>query len=93
MYQLTITNITNQATNYLVHGELAKQLLGIKDKIPNIHEIFTLEGPITEFKETKLVIYDWQGFFQRVVSKQEYQKPYYTFQKIIENFDKVAIAV
>lgn len=89
MYKLTITNIANQATNYLVHGELAKQLLSLKVRIPNIHEIFTLEGPVTEFEGTKIVVNDWQEFFQHIVAKQQFQKGYHTFQKIILDFEKV----
>ena len=94
MYKLSIVNILNQATNYVISGELAKSLLSLSTSMPQVKDIYTLEGPIdnevNKLTETKIVVYDWQGFFNRVVAKQEHQVGYNTFHKIVSDLQNAA---
>lgn len=88
MYTLRIKGIKNQATNYYVNGNLSTMLNSLLEK-PEAKELFTLEGPISDFSETKteakIVAYDWQDFINRVVAKQpeDTHSQYKSFQKAV----------
>jgi hypothetical protein len=91
MYRLLITDFPGQATNYLINGELLHLLQKIEKEVICTEHVFTLEGPIADFNRIKddtiIVVYDWEGFFNRVIAKlpENKQKPYYIFQeKVID---------
>ncbi len=95
MYTVQFKTIPNYATNLLVNGALATELLALQDIKPEAKELFVLEGPVQDFsnqEETKIVAYDWEGFTQRFIAKlpEEDQSQYHDFLAAVETLKAVA---
>lgn len=95
MYTVQFKTIPNYATNVLVNGALATELLSLQDSNPKAKELFVLEGPVQDFSnqsEAKIVAYDWEGFTQRFIAKlpEEEQPQYHDFVAAVETLKAAA---
>ena len=95
MYTVQFKTILNYATNLLVNGALANELLALQATKPEAKELFVLEGPVQEFSnqgEAKIVAYDWEGFTQRFIAKlpEQEQSQYHDFVAAIETLKAAA---